>query len=195
MANKIYLSDLMLNGAVVCRGANAGQVNTVTGSVRIPSGTTLAASDTIKIGRFPSGTLFTKILAVIPDLDSSNAIELDVGYSRPVTDPALAYDATTNPYTSGAIATADVTFFEAAATTGKAGGTLVLDSSGFTVTTSLAVSGDVDVTIIPSTPATGSTAADVTIKFMLEYLSTQDNQTQGEFSGDNALDYNTNYDI
>jgi hypothetical protein len=37
--------------------------------------------------------------------------------------------------------------------------------------------------------------ADGTIEFLIDAFLTASNQVQGEFSGADALDYNTNYDI
>lgn len=193
----IYLSDLMTNGASVIRSENGGGLHTVTGSVRIPAGTTLTTADKILIARFPSETEFDRIHVRFPDLDSdgSPSLTLNVGYDRPVTDPRLAYNATTNPYIDGAIATADPDFFEAAATTGQAGGLLNLLASGFTVTSSPESAGIVDVSITPALAATGATAADGTIEFTIYAFLTSLNQAQGEFSGAAAYDYTTNYSL
>lgn len=191
----IFLSDLMTNGAVVNRSPVGGQLFEVTGNVRIPAGTDLATTDKILIARFPTGTVFNQILVNFPDLDDGAALALNVGYNRPVTNPALAYDATTNPYITGAIATADEDFFEAAATTAQAGGVLNLLAAGFTVTTSPVSAGYVDVSITPSTGAATATTAGGQIEFLIQAVVVDDNQTQGEFSGANAYNYTTNYDI
>lgn len=187
----IYLSDLMTNGAVVARSAVGGDEHTQTASVRIPAGTTLTTADKILIGRYPTGTVFDQIVVEFPDLDSdgSPSVTLNVGYDRPVVDPSKAYNATTNPYITDAIGTADPDFFEAAATTGQAGGVLNLSAAGFTVTSSPVASGFVDVSITPAANATGATAADGQINFTVKALLTDLNQTQGEFSGTNAYNY------
>lgn len=194
MANKIYLSDLMTNGGVVCHSAYGGNKHSVTGNVRIPAGTLLTTTDKILIGRYPTGTIFTEIVVRFPDLDDGTQLALNVGYDRPVTDPAKAFNATTNPYITDAIATADPDFFEAGATTAQAGGTLNLSASGFTVTTSPATAGFVDVSITPSAAAQTATTAGGQINFQIEALLA-DNQVMGEFSGADALDYETNYPV
>jgi len=195
MANKIYLSDLMLNGGNVAAQWEAGGLQVQTALVRIPANTLLATTDKILVARYPTGTEFDRIHVRFPDLDAGTQLTLDVGYDRPVVDPALPYNATTNPYITGAIATADVDFFEAAATTGQAGGLLNLLAGAFTVTSSPVSSGYVDVSITPAAGAQTKTAADGTIEFMIYAYLTGLNQTQGEFSGSDAYDYETNYDI
>lgn len=196
MANKIYLSNQMLNGAGIVSVPSAGGLDVRTFSVRIPAGTTLATTDKILVGRYPAGTEFDRIHVRFPDLEASTTnLTLHVGYDRPVVDPALPYNATTNPYTDNAIATADPDFFEASATTGQAGGVLNLLASGFTVTTSPESAGDVDISITPAVSAGSASAADGTIEFMVYAYLTASNPTLGEFSGDNAFGYETNYDI
>lgn len=191
----IYLSDLMTNGAVVNRSPVAGQKFSVTGNVRIPAGTDLATTDKILIARFPTGTMFDQIIVNFPDLDDGTQLALNVGYDRPVTDPSKAYNASTNPYITGAIAAADEDFFEAAATTAQAGGVLNLSAAGFTVTSSPVSSGFVDVSITPSTGAQTATTNGGQIEFLINAVVFDDNQTQGEFSGKDAYNYTTNYDI
>jgi hypothetical protein len=190
----IYLSDLMTNGAVVARPAIGGALHTQSACVRIPASAVLGTSDKILVARYPTGTIFNQIIVEVPDLDGGTDLTLHVGYDRPVTDPSKAYDATTNPYITGAIGTADTDFFEASATTGQAGGVLNLVASGFTVTTSPAAAGFVDVSITPAVAA-ASAGAGGQINFYIEAVLTDQNQTQGEFSGANGLDYNTNIDI
>jgi hypothetical protein len=191
----IFLSDLMTNGAVVNRSPYGGQEFDLTANVRVPAATRLLTTDKILVGRFPTGTIFDQIIVNFPDLDAGTQLTLNVGYDRPVTDPSKAYNATTNPYITGAIATADEDFFEAAATTGQAGGVLNLSASGFTVTTSPVSTGFVDVSITPAANAQTATAADGTIQFLIKGVVVADNQTQGEFSGANAYNYKTNYNI
>lgn len=198
MANKIYLSQSMLNGAAVVHSLNQGEEVVASGSVRIPAGTTLVTSDVIKLERFPEGTVFSEILVEFPDLDSdgSPTLTLNAGYVRPVVDPSKAYNATTNPYTDNAIATADPDFFEDGATTGQAGGVLFLQSHGaFTVTAAVAAAGDVDVAVTPKANATGATAADGVINYTIRGYLMDEVQVPGEFSGADALQYETNYNI
>lgn len=185
----IYLSDLMTNGAVVSRSAVGGDEHTQTASVRIPAGAVLTTADKILVARYPTGTIFDQIVVEIPDLDGGTTLTLDVGYDRPVVDPSKAFDASTNPYITGAIGTADADFFEAAATTGRAGGVLNLSAAGFTVTTSPASAGFVDVSITPAANATSAGPAEGQINFTVKALLTDLNQTQGEFSGANAYNY------
>ena len=192
MANKIYLSDIMTNGAIVAHSYEEGNKVQLAGSVRIPAGSLLATTDKVLLGRFPTGVVFDQILSKFPALDAGTTLTLNVGYDRPVVDPALAYDATTNPYIDDAIATADPDFFEAADTKARAGGNLNLMAAGFTITTSPSAAGFVDVSITPAANATTATTADSQIDFtVLGFLA--DAQVQGEFSGADAEDYNTNY--
>lgn len=191
----IYLSDLMTNGAVVARPAVGGQKHTQTACIRIPAGTDLATTDKILVARYPTGTIFNQIVVEFPDLDDGSALALNVGYDRPVTDPSKAYDADTNPYITDAIGTADEDFFEAAATTAQAGGVLNLSAAGFTVTSSPAATGFVDVSITPSTGAGTATTNGGQINFFIEAILTDQNQTQGEFSGNSSYDYTTNYSL
>ena len=196
MANQIYLSQMMLNGAAVVHSSAQGQEVVASGSVKIPAGTDLASTDKILLARFPEGTVFSEILVEVPDLDDGAALTLDVGYDRPVENPKLAYNATTNPYTDNAIATADPDFFEAVATTGQAGGVILLQRhADFTVTTPAAVAGDVDVSITPVTGAATASTAGGVINFSIRGYLTDEVQVAGEFSGANALQYTTNYDI
>lgn len=189
----IYLSDLMTNGAVVARSAVGGDEHVQTASVRIPAGTVLTTDDKILIGRYPTGTIFDQIVVEIPDLDGGTTLTLNVGYDRPVVDPSKAYNASTNPYITDAIGTADPDFFEAAATTGQAGGVLNLGAAGFTVTSSPAATGFVDVSITPAANATSAGPAAAQINFTVKALLTDLNQPQGEFSGKDSLKYQTNY--
>lgn len=189
----IYLSDLMTNGAVVARPAVGGQKHTQTACVRIPAGTDLGTGDKILVARYPTGTVFNQIVVEFPDLDDGTQLALNVGYDRPVVDPSKAFNATTNPYITDAIGTADPGFFEAADTTAQAGGVLNLLAAGFTVTSSPATAGFVDVSITPSTGAQTATTAGGQINFFIEAILTDQNQTQSEFSGKDSYDYKTNY--
>lgn len=187
----IFVSDLMKNGAIIGRPAYEGEPLTMSGTVKIPAGTDLATTDKILLARFPEGTVFDQILIEFPDLDDGSALALNVGYNRPVVDPSKAYDATTNPYTDNAIATADEDFFEAAATTGQAGGVLNLLAAGFTVTSSPVSAGDVDVSITPSTGAGTASTAGGMIKFFIKGFATDQMRDQASES----YGYSTDYDI
>lgn len=179
----IYLSDLMRNGAIIPHGAESGESFDITGVVNIPAGTDLAANDRLVFCRLPEGTIFQSIWVRFPDLDDGSALTFDVGYDRPVVDPSKAYNATTNPYTDNAIATADPDFFEDAATTAQAGGILTLAYAGFTVTTQAAtgVSGDVDVSCTVETGAATATTAGGDVRFTLTVL-TNNEQTAGTYA-------------
>ena len=193
----IFLSDLMTNGTVVPHSMAEGDPSVVGGKVRIPNGTILTTSDKILLARFPTGVVFNHFFARIPDLDDdvSPSLTLHAGYDRPVTDPSKAYNATTNPYITDAIGTADTDFFEASSTAGQAGGTINLAAAGFTVTSSPAAAGWVDVSITPAVNATGHPVADVQIEFSIEaYLANQVG-TAGEFSGADSINYTTNINL
>lgn len=189
-----YLSDLMLNGGVVAHSAVGGQEIEVTGTVRIPAGTDLATDDRLVFCRLPEGAVVLEAMLRTADLDDGSALTLDIGYQRPLENPGKAYNATTNDYTDNAIATADPDFIEAAATTAQAGGILLLSYSGFTVTSQAAtgLSGDADFCATVVTGAATASTNGGQVKLTLKVFF-NDEQTQGEFSGRDALDYNTNY--
>ena len=191
-----YLSDYMINGGAVVHGENGGQEVEVTGIVRIPAGTDLAAGDRLVFMRFPEGTIFLEEIFRCPDLDDGAGLTLDLGYQRPLVDPGKAYDATTNPYTDNAIATADDDFFEEDSTIGQAGGIAILAYAGFTVTSQgvTGVAGDVDLCATVAIGAATASTAGGQVKWTVRALL-NDEQTMGAFSGRDALNYTTNYDI
>lgn len=187
----IYTSDLMKNGATIARPAHESEPVTVSGSVLIPANKALTTADRILLARFPKGTIFSEILMEFPDLDAGGtpALTLNVGYQRPVVDPTKAFHATTNPYTSAAIATADDDFFELAATTAQAGGVLSLLAAGFTVTTSPESAGDVDVSIIPAANAAAAPTTAGLIKFYVKGYASDVVAEQAAQSYDFKSDY------
>jgi hypothetical protein len=190
----IFLSDLMTNRAVVPHSNEVGQPIQFSGAVRIPAGTDLVNTDRILLARVPTGAVFNHFFCRVPDLDGATALTLDFGYQRPATDPGKAYDATDNPYITGAIATADDDFFEEDSTVGQAGGVINLAASGFTVTSSPALAGWVDVCITPAVSATTAPTADSQIEFTIEiYLD--EYGTMGEFSGNSSIKYETNIQL
>jgi hypothetical protein len=189
----IKISDYMTNGGAVAHGFNGGQVTTITGTVRLPSGYTPTDGDFWLFNRLPEGAIVQRILVRSPALGAN--IDCSVGYVRPVVNPALPYNATTNPYIDNAIGTADPDFFEGSVEAPfAAGGLLELADAGFTVQQAASgFAGDVDVCI--EVINTGTVlSADADVKITMDVLF-NDEQPQGEFSGASAYDYQTNYDI
>lgn len=187
----IKLSDLMTNGGVVARGAYGGEENSITATLRLPAGYTPTDGDFWKFLRLPVGCIVDRIL-VRSDALGAN-IDVTVGYDRPTVNPGLAYNATTNPYIDDAIGTADLDFFEETVEAPFAsGGFLDLSRSGMTAGAGAAqtvsgLSGLVDVAIeVINTGTVLASDAEVKITF---YLLFNDEQPQGEFSGDNAYNY------
>lgn len=172
----IYLSDLMKNGGLV-RGASkaAGEEFSFTGVVFIPSGTTIAVNSQLKIARMASGCNITDIVVRSNDLDSGAGLSISIGYERPTKNPELAYNATTNPYITGAVSAASLAYYAATATTPyQAGGVnrvelgqSALDDE-FANNPTEGVSGITDLVLVATIAAAGATAADgyvwVTVK-------------------------------
>lgn len=193
----IYLSDLMTNGAVVARGSQGGEQNTLTATVRLPSGYTPTDGDVWKFARLPVGAIIDRIV-VRSDALGAN-IDCAVGYERPTVNPGQAYNATSNPYITDAIGTADNDFFEASVEAPFAsGGFLDLSIAGMTAgagaaQTASGLTGLVDTSIeVINTGTVLSADAEVKITF---YLFFNDEQPQGEFSGNASYDYTTNYSL
>jgi hypothetical protein len=189
----ILLSDYMTNGGAQAHGLYGGEENTLTATVRIPAGYTPTDGDFWKFLRLPIGAVIDRVL-VRSDALGAN-IDVSVGYDRPTVNPGLPYNATSNPYIDDAIGTADLDFIEAAVEAPfAAGGFLDLSRSGFTVAQGVAgFTGLVDVTM--EITSTGTVLADDATVKVTFYLLLNDEQPQGEFSGNSAYNYTTNYDI
>lgn len=189
----ILLSEQMLNGGLIYNGSQGGQTETFTTTVRIPSGSTPGIGDVWKFLRTASGVIVRSAVIRSDALDDgSPALTAKVGYSRPVRDPALAYNATTNPYIDGAIATADDDFIEAAvAAPFQAGGVLTLEQAGLTVTSQSqdGLSGIVDWQIEVAVASTAALSADAEVKLTLELLFNNEQNTANTLS----MGYNSVY--
>lgn len=189
----ILLSDLMTNGAVVARGSHGGEENSITATVRIPAGYTPTDGDFWKFLRLPIGAIIDRVL-IRSDALGAN-IDVSVGYDRPTVNPGQAYNATSNPYITNAIGAADLDFIEASVEAPFAsGGFLDLSRSGFTEAQTVAgLTGLVDIAMeVINTGTVLASDAEVKVTF---YLLFNDEQPQGEFSGNAAYDYKTNYSL
>jgi hypothetical protein len=190
----IFLSDLMTNGGAQARGEFGGQENTYTATVRLPAGYTPTDGDIWKFSRLPVGTIIDRVVIRSDALGAS--IDMQVGYERPTVNPGKAYNATSNPYITNAIGTADPNFIEDTVEAPFAsGGFLDLSRSGFTEAQTVAgFTGLVDISMEVINTAATALSADAEVKITF-YNLYNDEQPQGEFSGNNSLNYTTNYPI
>lgn len=120
----ILLSNLMANGALPFQGEYEGENDGFTAVVKIPAGTVLTAGDTIKLARIYQNVPLDTIIVRSDDLDSGTpALTASLGYVRPVKNPALAFNASTNPVVTGGVAADSTAYYVAAsATPFQAGG-------------------------------------------------------------------------
>lgn len=188
----IYLSDLMQNGALVRQAADTGE-HSVTATIFVPSGTTLADNSQLKIARFADNCNITEILVRSPDLDSSTGLSVAIGYARPTVDPSLALSSS-NPAITGAVAADSLAYYAATATAPyQAGGVarFVLGQSGldneFANNPADGVDGITDMCLVVTEPATGATAADGYIHVTVFYTGAT--QTPGTISYDYTAPY------
>jgi hypothetical protein len=194
----IFLSDLMTNGALPFQGTYGGSESSITGVVKIPSGTVIADNSQLKIARFATFVNIEEILIRTNDLDAGTTLSMSVGYARPTEDPALALDATTNPAVTGAVAADSLAYYAATATAPyQAGGVIryVLGQSGldneFANNPTDGVDGLIDLCLVATEPAASATVADGYVWVTIKY--TGKTQVPGTFSGSDAYDYNSAY--
>ena len=180
----IFASNLMSNGALVRRATREGTLNEFTGKIVVKSGTAVDAGSTFVIGRLASNHLVKSITIQSSALDNATTLTATAGYLKPTVDPFLAYNASTNPYTDDAVATADP---DAYAVTGTIQG--ILRAGGvLTVTPAVApVSGVVDVALTIVLAPASDPATDRTLTVTVEYMGPL--PTPGETSGADAYTY------
>lgn len=189
----ILLSDLMTNGGVQARGSYGGHENTFTATVRIPAGYVPTDGDIWKFVRLPVGTIVDRVL-IRSDALGAN-IDMQVGYERPTVNPGEAYNATSNPYITNAIGSSDPNWIEDTVEAPFAsGGFLDLSRAGFTEAQTVAgLTGLVDISMeVINTGTVLASDAEVKITFYNFY---NDEQPQGEFSGNNSIKYETNINL
>jgi hypothetical protein len=193
----IYLSDLMTNGALVRQAQGPGE-QSFTAAIFIPAGTVIADNSQLKIARLADNLNVTEILVRSPDLDAGTTLSCSIGYERPTVKPGNDYNASTNPYVTGAVSAASLAYYGATATAPyQAGGVLrlVLGQSGldneFANNPADGVDGITDLCLVATEPAQTATAADGTI--YVEVFYTPKQPTPGTFSGTSAFKYKSAY--
>lgn len=121
----IYLSNLMRNGALPFQGEYEGELDGFTAVYKVSAGQTLALNDQIKLARIFKNVPLDTIVVRAGDLDSnaSPTITASLGYTRAVKNPALAYNADSNPAVTDSVAADSLAYYAAAsATPFQAGG-------------------------------------------------------------------------
>ncbi len=180
----IFASNLMSNGGLVRRATQEGALEEFTGKIVVENGTAVGAGSTFVIGRLASNHLVKSITIQSSALDSATTLTATAGYLKPTVNPYLAYNASTNPYIDGAVATADPDAYAATATIQgvlRAGGVL-------TITPAVApVEGVVDVAISIVLAPASDPATDRTLTVTVEYMGPL--PTPGETSGADAYTY------
>jgi len=177
----IFTSDQLANGGLPVQSNNTG-TGAISTKIVLPAGTALAINDVLKFCRVEGNIIIKQAVLKTSDLDTGTSITAELGYVRPTVDPSKAFDATTNPYLTGAIAADDPNAFGTVTnTTVRTGGservgTGVIDLTGVA---------DVALTITAS-PA-GNPNADRFIEVYFEYIGKT--PIPGEFSGGNAYNY------
>lgn len=179
----IFISDQLLNGGLPIRSNHQG-FGTITTRVTIPAGTPLAGGDLIKFARTSGNIVLKNALLRTDELDSGvDAIVGTLGTLRATVDPSKAFNATTNPYITGA-ATADAAASLAASgtiqTVLRSGG--VVEAALITVPDGVA---DVALSITVSPNANPNTNRVIELTFDFGGLT----PANGAFSGGNAYDY------
>lgn len=179
----IFISDQLLNGGLPIRSDHQG-FGTITTRVTIPAGTPLVANDQIKFARTDGNIVLRHAALKTSELDSgTNAIEGTIGTLRATRNPSLPFNASTNPYITGA-ATADSTASLAAAATInsvlRAGGVI-----GATLVTS--PDGVADVALTITVPPNANPATDRIIELTFEFSGLT--PANGAFSGSNTYNY------
>lgn len=179
----IFISDQLLNGGLPIRSNHQGK-GSITTRVTIPNGTALASGDVIKFARVEGDIVLQDAVLKTDDLDTGSTIAGTIGYVRAVVDPSKAYNATTNPYLTGAATADSAAALAAAATiqgTMRTGG--VIAGGGLAA----AADGVADVAITLTANPAGNPTADRVIELTFEFGGlTPEN---GEFSGGNSYNY------
>jgi hypothetical protein len=188
----IFTSERLANGGLPVHGSVAGAVQSATAEITIPNGTAIASGDVFRFLRVdPRGARITNVRVETSRADTGTSIAATGGVAalRPTRDPRKAFNATTNPYITGALS-ADVTVAFASAADLKA----ILESATggnrntAPTTASLAsLDGVFDVGFTLTTSPAGNPAADRTFRVTIEYIAPE--ETKGEFSGINVYDY------
>lgn len=180
----IYLSNLMSNGALPYQGEYGGEEDGVTAVIRIPAGTVLGIGDQIKIARVFPNVILDKIEIDTPDIDGAAAGSASLGYARAVVNPALAYNASTNPDVTGSIGADSLAFYVATSTSPFAAGGVARYVRGqAALDNEFANNGPVagynDLTLTWTIAGT-ATAAEALVKVRFNYVGL--NQTPGALS-------------
>lgn len=194
----IFLSDLMTNGALPVQGPTGGGEDSLTATLVVPAGTTLGTSDILKFLRLAPSVNLTEIEVRSDDLDPAASISISIGYDRPTVDPSKAFNATTNPYITGAVAAASTAYYQATSITPyQAGGVnryvlgqAALDNE-FATNPINGVANYIDIVLVPTIASSGALAAAATI--YVKFTFTGKVQTPGTFSGSNAFRYKSAY--
>jgi hypothetical protein len=180
---RYFLSDLMSNGALVRQAHDTGE-HSVTAVIKIPSGTDLAVDDELKIGRFAANLNITEILVRSEALESAgNTLACEIGYVIPSVNPAIAYDATTNPAVTGGIGTASDAYYSAAAAAPfQDGGVYKINlaqdlDNEFATNPTNGVAGIIDLTVSVSTASGGAVAADKYVWVTVSYTGAMQTPT------------------
>lgn len=196
----IYLSQLMTNGALIYQAPAEGEQATLTAVVKIPADEEIADNSVLKLARFAADVYIDEIVIRSDDLDTNGSptLSMSCGYVRPVEDPSLALDATTNPAITGAVASDSAAYYVATATAPyQAGGVNRYEAgqSGlaneFATVNTNGIGTIIDLALTATEPAaTGPTSAGyvrVTVKYSGKLA------TPGTFSGGDAYKYRSAY--
>lgn len=170
----IYLSNLMANGALPFQGEYEGENDGMTGVVKIPAGTPLGVGDVIKVARIFRNVPPDTFVVRCGDLDSAATLSASIGYVRPVKNPALAFNAQSNPVVTGGVAADSAAYFQATSTTPFAAGGTARYVRGQTAldnefANSAPVDGHYDLALTVTIAATGAPTTDQYIWFSVEH--------------------------
>jgi hypothetical protein len=187
----IYTSSLLTDGGLPIQGTLQGAIQSQTAKITIPAGVSVANGDVFRLARVDKNARVLRVRFENDQLDSSTGITATAGVTavRAVRDPSKAYNASTNPYITGALSADRSESFVAAATMQTA-----LRAAGRTITNTVPtqaklaeLDGTFDIALTVTAAVTTQVATARELIVTIEYTAPQ--QIPGEFTGSDAYNY------
>jgi hypothetical protein len=187
----IYISSLLTDGGLPIQGTLQGAIQSQTAKITIPAGVEVGNGDVFRLARVDKNARILRVRFENDQLDSSTGITATAGVTavRAVRDPSKAYNASTNPYITGALSADRSESFVAAATMQTA-----LRAAGRTITNTVPtqaklaeLDGTFDIALTVTAAVTTQVATARELIVTIEYTAPQ--QIPGEFTGSGAYNY------
>ena len=179
----IFTSDQLANGGLPVKSNNSGSTS-ITTKIVIPAGTALALNDELKFCRVAGNVVLKDAVIKTSELDSgTDTVAGTIGHLRATVDPSKAFNATTNPYITGAASAASAASLAAAATIQgvmRTGGVAAADLAALP-------DGIADVALTITAAPNVNPNTDRTIEITFDIVG--ESTIPGEFAGGNAYNY------